>query len=140
MDNNKRKRRVDETRTKKSKKDERIPRLTFRMNEGWVDIEFNNQAAWDVKSMILVKIKDFSSIAFHMDKVHRLSRMYIELDRSGKLEMLSKEDMQAISTVLPLPVEDQFRFFYSRNFIREDKSRFKEANMMTKSLYQIHES
>ncbi len=63
----------------------------------------------------------------------------MELDKSERLEMLSREDLQALSKCIPTDLDAAFKGFHSSNWFRHDNSKFSEANNVLKSMYAIHE-
>jgi hypothetical protein len=116
-------------------------KLTIKceVREGWAYIELSKRASWEMQSLIATYISDLTKYGMTMQVIHRLSRIHMELDKSDKLEMLSREDMQAISKCIPTELESVFRGFHVSNWFKHDNSRFSEANQILKGMHEIHD-
>lgn len=108
------------------------------IDDGWGYVELNKRAVWDLQNLIAQHIADISKTAYAMGQINRLSRMYMELDKTDKLEMLSREDMLALSMCIPTEIEHVFNPFHRANWFKNDDSKFTEANHLLKSMYSIH--
>jgi hypothetical protein len=117
------------------------PQHKFEMmlKDGWVTIEMNRRTAWDIQQQIAQTVTDVAKSQYAMKTVHRLSRMFLELDKSDNLEMLSREDVDTLRSCIPPDFEHKFRWFFLNNWIKPDNDKFKEANLICKSMFDTHE-
>lgn len=120
-----------------------MPKPTFKLElslvDGWVNVSMNRRTAWEVQQQIAQTIMDLAKHHFAMKRIHRLSRMYLELDKTDSLEMLSREDVETLRGCMPTEHEQKCQYFFLNNWIKPDNDRFKEANQICKSMFSIHE-
>jgi hypothetical protein len=115
-------------------------KMSCTIQDGWGYVEFSKRAAYETQELIRDCIHEQSKFGYGMATVHRLSRMYMELDKSTNLEMLSREDLDCLRKCLPtVEIENQMNWFYRANFFKPDQGKFKEASQICKSMFSIHE-
>lgn len=114
--------------------------IKCEVRDGWGYVTFSKRGAMETMELIRDCIHEQSKYGFGMAAIHRLSRMWMELDRTTGLEMLSREDLLALTKCIPTVIENVTNTFYRSNFFKSDNNRFKEANLMCKTMFEIHES
>jgi len=120
-----------------------MPRSLIHVNctikDGWANITFSRRATLEVQDFIRQYIRDNSVYDHYMASIHRLSLIYLELNKTDCLEMLSREDLTDLSKCIPNSIESTFMGFYRSNFFKSDRERFKEGNQLMKAMFEIHE-
>lgn len=118
----------------------RIVKLECQVRDGWGYLTFSKRAAYETQEFMRQCIIDQSQYGFGMDVIHRLSRMYLELDKGETLSMLSREDLDCLRKCMPGEIDSALNGFYRSNFFKPDNSRFNEANQICKGMFEIHEN